>query len=92
MTLRITASSDGATKTIRAEGRLDSATVPDLLAECDGTGPPLRLDLSGLRSVDASGVEALRSLASKGAELSGASAYIRQRLCGDGLSSSASTD
>lgn len=41
-------------------------------------GTPVRLDLSGLKTADAAGIKELRALAAKGAELRGASAYIRE--------------
>ena len=42
--------------------------------------PPLRLNLSGLRSADRDGIRALQSLAEAGAELHGANPYINQLL------------
>ena len=49
-------------------------------AECRSAVSPFTLDLDGLMSADADGVETLRSLAAEGAELHGASPYIRQLL------------
>ena len=63
---------------VRIEGRLDAPAVPDLLAACRSVGHPLRLDLSGLRSADVDGVEALRRLVEAEAELTDMSPYIRQ--------------
>lgn len=40
----------------------------------------MRLDLSGLKSADPDGIEALRALAAEGAELTGASPYILRLL------------
>ena len=54
--------------------------VPDVLAACESARPPLRLDLSGLRSADVDGIRAIRLLSETGAELHGASPYIRQLL------------
>ena len=85
MDFRISLSKDGSGAVVRIEGRLDAATVPDLLSTCRAVGSPLRLDLSGLRSADADGAEALRRLAEAGAELTDMSAYILQlvlRNCG----------
>ncbi len=78
--VRITTLTDGRTTTIRVEGRLDVAAVRDLQTECRSAGTPLRVDLSGLQSADAAGIEALRSLRAEGAELEDASPYIRQLL------------
>ncbi len=66
--------------TIRIEGRLAAADLPDVRAACESAKSPLRLDLSGLNSVDIDGIRELRSLSEKGAELDGASPYIRQLL------------
>jgi anti-anti-sigma regulatory factor len=66
--------------TIRIEGELTSASVPDVRAACGSANPPLRLDLSGLRSADSDGIRALQSLSEAGAELHGANPYINQLL------------
>jgi hypothetical protein len=66
--------------TIRVEGQLTSDGVPDVNAACESANPPLRLDLSDLRSADSDGIRALQLLAEAGAELHGASPYIRQLL------------
>ena len=68
---------------MRIEGRLDAAAVPDLLATCWAVGSPMRLDLSGLMSADADGVETLRHLAEAGTELTDMSPYIRQLVLQD---------
>jgi anti-anti-sigma regulatory factor len=80
MTIRITTSKQDSAMTIRVEGRLDLEAVPDLQEAVKFPGAPLRLDLSGLMSADAEGIKELRSLSAKGAELRGASTYIRQLL------------
>lgn len=80
MTVRITTSKDDKATTIRVEGRLDTEALPDLQREVKLAGAPLRLDLSGLISADAAGIQQLRALSAKGAELRGASAYIRELL------------
>ena len=80
MTLRITASTRGGTTTIRIEGRLEAIGVRDLRAVCRSAGNPLLLDLSGLRSADEAGIEAIRSLRAEGAQLHGASPHVRQLL------------
>jgi anti-anti-sigma regulatory factor len=80
MTLRVTVSTDGTTTTVLFEGHLTAADLPDVSAACESANPPLRLDLSGLRSADSDGIRALRSLSEKGAELHGANPYINQLL------------
>jgi len=81
VTIRVTDTTDGTTTTIRVEGRLTEADVPDLRAACESANPPLRLDLSGLRWADTYGTQALRSLLESGAELHGCDPYVRQLLC-----------
>jgi hypothetical protein len=66
--------------TIRIEGKLTSADVPGVRAACESAKPPLRLDLSGLRTADPDGIRALQSLSEAGAELHGANPYIKQLL------------
>jgi hypothetical protein len=70
----------GAYPTDEIEGTLTSVDVPDVRATCESANPPLRLDLSGLRSADSDGIRALRSLSEAGAELHGANPYINQLL------------
>ena len=84
MTIRITTLTEDEATTIRAEGRLEAESLPCLLEECLEASKPLRLDLSGLSSVDDEGVRALCRLIEQGAELSGASIYIRRLLFGNG--------
>ena len=64
------------------EGRLGAAEAPDLRKECQSVDAPLRLDLSGLRSAEPTGIELLRSLSAAGAELYGASTFISRLLEG----------
>ena len=78
MTIRVSIEAGETGTTIRIEGQLTSAELPDVRAACDSANPPLRLDLSGLKSADIEGIRALRSLSGSGAELQGASPYIRE--------------
>ena len=80
MTIRISTEADGTVTTIQIEGTLTSASVPDVRAACESANPPLRLNLSGLRSADSDGIRALQSLSEAGAELHGANPYINQLL------------
>jgi anti-anti-sigma regulatory factor len=80
LTIRLTTEAGETITTIRIEGQLMSSSVPDVRAACESADPPLRLDLSGLRSADSDGIRALQSLSEAGAELRGASPYIYQLL------------
>ena len=80
MTIRVSTEVGETVTTIRIEGQLTSVSVPDVRTACESANPPLRLDLSGLRSADSDGIRALRSLSEAGSELHGASPYINQLL------------
>ncbi len=80
MTIRISTEAEGTVTTIRIEGQLTSNSVPNVRAARGSANPPLRLDLSGLRSVDSDGIRALQALSEAGADLHGASPYINQLL------------
>jgi hypothetical protein len=80
MTIRLTASTDGTTTTILIEGHLTGIDLPDVNAACEPVEASLCLDLSNLKSADADGVRALRSLSERGAELRGANPYVRELL------------
>ncbi len=80
MTIRVSTEAGKKMTTIRVEGQLTSASLPDVIAACDSANPPLRLELSGLRSADSDGLRALQSLSEAGAELRGANPYIFQLL------------
>jgi anti-anti-sigma regulatory factor len=80
LTIRVSTEAGETVTTIRIEGKLTSADVPDVRAACESANLPLRLDLSGLRSTDSDGIRALQSLSEAGAELHGANPYVRQLL------------
>lgn len=80
MTIRVSTEAGETVTTIRIEGTLTSSSVPDVRAACESAHPPLRLDLSGMRSADSDGIRALQSLSEAGAELHGANPYISQLL------------
>ena len=82
ITYRVSSSTSGDEVLIRIEGDLDAEATAALRRECRSAGATVRLDLSGLKSVDAEGIRELRALSAKGAELRGASSYIRQLLLG----------
>ena len=80
MILRISVSSDGPINIVSVEGSLKATGVRDLQRECRSIGSPLRLDLSGLLSVDEVAIEAIRKLQAQGAEIVDPSPYIEQML------------
>jgi anti-anti-sigma regulatory factor len=80
ITYRISSSTRGDEALICIQGDLDGEGAEALRRECRSAGAIVRLDLSGLRSANRDGIEALRSLAAEGAELTGASPYVLQLL------------
>ncbi len=80
MTIRVTTAVAKTFTVIRIEGQLTSSSVPDVRAACESANPPLRLDLSDLRSAGRDGIQALVELSEAGAELHGASPYIYELL------------
>ena len=80
MAIRVSTEVGETVTTIRIEGRLTSDDVPDVRAACESANPPVRLEVSGLRSADGAAIRALQSLSEAGAELHGASPYIKQLL------------
>ncbi len=80
LTIRVSTEVGETATTIRIEGRLTGADLPDMRTAYKWAKRPLRLDLSGLKSADIDGIRALRSLSETGAELHGVSPYINQLL------------
>ena len=66
-------------RVVRLAGRLCDAQVQELRRACEGGGP-LVLDLTDLLAVDATGIEAIRSLQRAGATIVGANGYIQLKL------------
>ena len=67
-------------RTLRLSGRLESEPSAELMRVCTAEGTSLRLDLTDLISVDATGLGVLLALQSRGAALVGASPYLSLRL------------
>lgn len=68
-------------RVVRLAGRLAFSQVPELLRACEGTDRVrLQLDLKDLVSADAAGIDALRRIRARGAELLNVSGYIQLTL------------
>jgi hypothetical protein len=80
VTLYIGCNLDSGVTVFRLEGWLEGEAVAELERVALESAGPIRLDLSGLRSADAAGLNALRALRATGATLVGASPYIRLLL------------
>lgn len=61
---------------LKVDGLLEAADVGVLHHEWAAAAGTVTLDLSGLRSADDSGVDAIRTLESQGAELRGLCPYL----------------
>jgi anti-anti-sigma regulatory factor len=81
--VRIESRVEGGATVVTIGGRLVASTVRELLNLCESVEGVLVLDLSGLVFADARGLEALRELEERGAELRGASPFIRLLKNGD---------
>jgi RNA polymerase sigma-70 factor (ECF subfamily) len=67
----------------QVEGSITQQTVGELKAACEASfanHPTLLLDLSGVRFVDAAGIEGLHSLTRRGAGLIGCSGFLTEML------------
>ena len=80
MTVRIDTTSHRSKTVVSVAGHLEGLGVGELGRTCHCIeGEPV-LDLSGLRSADAEGIEAIQELVRGGATLRGASPFIRLLL------------
>jgi hypothetical protein len=64
-------------------GRLEPSCLGELQELCRSIEGPFALELSGLLSADANGLEALRELEARGVELRGVSPFIRLLLANE---------
>ncbi len=80
MSFRITSTIDGELTRVKVAGRLQPPFESELDKEIRSIDGAFELDLSELLSADKAGIEKLRQLASNGAELRGASGYVRMLL------------
>ena len=80
MAVRIMKTSDVAETVLRVDGHLRCDDVEELATEYRSVEGPAVLDLSNLQSADTAGVDILLQLVSLGAQIRGASPYIRLLL------------
>ena len=78
--VRIGVDSEGAAWVVRVSGHLAHSDVLVFMEACGSVPGPLRVDLSELRGLEESGAAALRTIRDAGAEVIGASPYVRMRL------------
>jgi hypothetical protein len=80
MTVRIETSAGEKKPTVSVAGRLEGLGVGELVRTCRSIEGELVLDLSGLRSADDEGIDAIQKLVLEGVRLQGASPFIRLLL------------
>ena len=80
MTVRIDTTSEGSKAVVSVAGRLEGLGVRELLRTCRSIAGEFVLDLTGLRSADPEGIEAIQKAVSGGAKLRGVSPFIRLLL------------
>ena len=83
MEIRIDITSEGPETVVYIIGRLSGAAVAELRKACDPIEGVYLLDLSNLLLADDAGIDVIRKLCEKGAEVRGASPFI-QLLLDDG--------
>lgn len=80
MEIRIDITSEGPETVVRVAGRLSGIAVAQLRKACDPIEGAFVLDLSNLIFADVSGIDAIRTIGEKGAEIRGASPFIQLLL------------
>jgi ABC-type transporter Mla MlaB component len=80
VTIRISKMVDDQHTVLKVDGRLKADDLDELTRACQSAPGATALDLSELQSADRAGVQILRELVSMGAEIRGASPYIKLLL------------
>lgn len=80
MSVRISTQTSEDRLTVQVEGRLQSPDAVGLKKKYGRSAPRLTLDLAGLLSADETALEVLVEFEAAGAELKGASTYVRYLL------------
>ena len=80
MGCRIHVTQDSAGSTVRLDGLLTASQAAELVSVCADASRPLRIDLSDLLFVDATGFDAIQRLVARGAELVGVAQYLRCKM------------
>ena len=80
MTVRIDTASGRTETIVSVSGRLEGAGVEELMRVCRSIGGEFVLDLTGVRSADPEGIDAIRELTSRSATLRGVSPFMRLLL------------
>ena len=82
MDIRIDIETNGPVEVVQISGRLVEPFIRQLTDVCESMEGNFVLDLSNLIYADDAGVDVIRSLREKGAEISGASSFIKLLIDG----------
>jgi len=80
MTVRIDTASGRTETIVSVSGRLEGSGVAELMRACHLIEGEFVLDLTGVRSADPGGIDAIRELTSRSATLRGVSPFMRLLL------------
>ncbi len=83
MEIRIDIESEGPDVVLHVAGRLTGPAITQLSDACEPMKGRFVLDLSKLKFADDAGVEVIRTLRERGAEIRGASFFIKMLINGD---------
>ncbi len=83
MEIRIDIESEGPDVVLHVAGRLTGPAITQLAEACEPMKGAFVLDLSKLRFADDAGAEAIRTLRERGANIRGASYFIRLLINGE---------
>ena len=82
MDIRIDIETEGPVDVVCVSGRLVVSSIQQLTGVCEPMEGNFMLDLSELVFADDAGIDIIRSLREKGAEISGASSFIKLLIDG----------
>ena len=83
MDIRIDIESEGSDVVLHVAGRLTGSAVTQLSDVCEPMAGHYVLDLSKLKFADDAGAEIIRALCERGAEIRGASIFIKLLINGE---------
>ena len=83
MEIRIDIESEGPESVLHVSGRLTGPAITQLSDVCEPMEGRFVLELSKLKFADDAGTELIRTLRERGAEIRGASSFIKMLINGD---------
>ena len=83
MEIRIDIESEGPETVLHVSGRLTGSAITQLADTCEPIKGRFVLDLSKLKFADDDGAEAIRTMRERGAEIRGASYFIKMLINGE---------